>query len=106
MKQFDFDFVDQIGIRTCVAPFVDATCNHNSACIADCTAESCFHCPDNASTSQCETQVQAATCAAYTQADQCVVQALAGAAAFCNPVTYQGHFGAWLQGVGAKYCGL
>jgi hypothetical protein len=106
LKQFDFDFVDQIGIRTCVAPLVDATCNHNNACIADCTAESCFRCADNASTSQCETRVQSGTCAAYTQADQCVVQALAGAAAFCNPVTYQEMFGAWLQGVGAKYCGL
>ena len=105
LKQFDFNFVDQIGIRTCVVPFVDATCNHNSACISDCTAETCFLCTDDA-LSSCETQVQTGTCATYTQADQCVVQALAGPAAVCNPVTYQGNFGAWLQGVGAKYCGL
>ena len=105
LQPFDVDFVAQGGIRACVAPYVDATCNHNSACIVDCTAESCFGCADSATTLQCETQVQSGTCASYTQADACVATALAGTAAICNPVTYQGNFGAWLQAVGAKYCG-
>ncbi|MGA7123745.1 MAG: hypothetical protein WBY94_26810 [Polyangiaceae bacterium] len=104
LKPFDFDFPAQTGIRTCVAPFVDAACNHNSACIDDCTAESCFLCTSDA-LSSCETQVQTGECAAFTQADECVAQALAGAAAFCSPAAYQGNFGAWLKGVGAKYCG-
>jgi hypothetical protein len=105
LQPFDVDFGSQSGIRTCVAPFLDATCNHNSACIVDCTAETCFACADSASTSQCQTQAQSTTCSMYTQADQCVTQALAGAGAVCNPTTYQGNFGGWVQGVGAKYCG-
>jgi hypothetical protein len=105
LQPFDVDFVAQSGIRACVAPFVDATCNHNSACIADCTAESCYGCSDPTTTTQCETQAQSGTCATYTQADQCVSTALAGPGSVCNPVTYQGSFGAWLQAVGTKYCG-
>ncbi|MGA7124062.1 MAG: hypothetical protein WBY94_28425 [Polyangiaceae bacterium] len=105
LTPFDVDFVVQSGVRLCVAPFVDATCNHNSACIADCTAESCYNCPDSPSTTACETQVQTGTCATYVQADSCVTQALAGTGAVCNPATYQGNFGGWLQAVGAKYCG-
>jgi hypothetical protein len=103
LEVFDFDFVDQTGIRTCVAPYVSAACNHNSACVADCTREACAACDDG--TSQCETQAQTGACAAFTQADECITQALSGPAAVCNPTTYQGKFGAWLQAVGAKYCG-
>lgn len=53
LEAFDFDFLEQVGIRTCVAPFVGANCNHNSACIADCVAETCYGCPDTPSTTQC-----------------------------------------------------
>ncbi|HXN33009.1 MAG TPA: hypothetical protein VN894_14160, partial [Polyangiaceae bacterium] len=105
LGEFDFDFVTQVGTRACVAPFVDATCNHNSACIVDCVTQSCYACVDSASTAQCETQVQSGTCSAYFTADQCVTQALNGTGAVCNPATYQGNFGAWLQAVGAQYCG-
>jgi len=105
LEGFDYDFVDQTGVRSCVAPFVDATCNHNSACVADCVTESCYPCNDIPTTEQCETQVQTSTCAAYFQADQCVTQALNGPGAVCNPITYQGSLGAWLQVVGATYCG-
>jgi len=84
---------------------VDATCNHNSACIVDCVAQSCYACVDSDSTAQCEAQVQSATCSAYFMADQCVTQAFTGAGALCNPATYQGNFGAWLGAVGAQYCG-
>ena len=111
LAQFDYDFVTQVGISACVAPYLDATCNHNSACSADCVVQSCDACLDpaanagaRASTTGCDTQVQAGACAAYFQADQCVTQALDGPAAVCNPATYQNNFGAWLQGVGTQYC--
>ena len=106
LQTFDFDFVEQVGTRTCVAPFVSATCNHNSACIADCVAESCYNCPDTPSTTQCETQAPSGTCSTFSPADQCVTTALAGPAAVCSPAMYQGNFGAWLQAVGATYCGM
>ena len=105
LQPFDVDFAAQSGVRTCVAPFVDAACNHNSACLVDCMTQSCFDCLDAASASQCQTQVLSGTCASYDQADQCVTQALRGAAAVCSPATYQGAFGGWLQAVGATYCG-
>ncbi len=106
LQAFDFDFVEQVGVRSCVAPFVDATCNHNSACIADCVAQSCYDCPDVTSTTQCETQAPSTACAAFSQTDLCVTTALAGSAAVCSPTVYQGKFGPWLQAVGAKYCGM
>ncbi|MDP9034929.1 MAG: hypothetical protein M3O50_08980 [Myxococcota bacterium] len=105
LQPFDVDFAAQSGVRACAAAFVDATCNHNSACIVDCTTQACFGCVDAASALQCETQAQSATCASFTMGDQCMTQALGGAAAVCNPATYQGSFGRWLQGVGATYCG-
>jgi hypothetical protein len=105
LQNFIYDFGSQLGILVCAAPFVDSTCNHNSACLADCLAESCYGCVDPASTTQCNTQVQTGACSAYLQATQCVTQALGGPAAICNPATYQANFGAWLQAVGAKYCG-
>lgn len=106
LQAFDADFAAQIGIRACVAPLVDASCNHNSACVVDCVTYSCYQCLDDASTAQCESQALSGTCLAYTQADGCVTQALGGPAALCNPTTYQGKFGAWLQAVGTRYCGM
>ena len=108
LQIFDHDFAAQVGIAACVAPFVDAMCNHASACLADCTNQSCYLCDDHldpTTTAQCEAQVQSSQCAPYAQAEGCVATALAGPAAVCNPATYQGNFGAWIAGVGAKYCG-
>ncbi len=105
LQTFDYDFVDQIGVRSCVAPFVDATCNHNSACVAYCVWQSCVTCADAESNAACEAQAATTPCAPYFQADQCVTQALAGPAAVCNPAAYQQNFGAWLQAVGSAYCG-
>jgi hypothetical protein len=104
LSPFDYDFVAQSGIRACVAPYLSATCNHNSACIADCTTEACQGCQGQAATEQCEAQSQTGACAVFISADQCVSQALSGPAAVCNPTTYQGNFGSWLQAVGEKYC--
>jgi hypothetical protein len=105
LRGFEFDFVEQVGVRYCLAPFLDAACNHNGACIADCVTQSCFSCSDRTTTDQCETLAQSTTCASFFQADPCASTALAGAGAVCNPATYQGNFGAWLQAVGARYCG-
>ncbi|MGD0674435.1 MAG: hypothetical protein ABSC94_03405 [Polyangiaceae bacterium] len=105
LQTFDFDFVTELGILPCVAPYVSATCNHAGACLADCLDESCYGCIDVASMADCDTQSLAGMCSNYVQADACVTQALDGPAALCNPTTYQGNFGAWLQGVGNRYCG-
>jgi hypothetical protein len=105
LNQFDYDFSRQTGIRTCAAPFVDAACNHSSGCTVDCVTQSCYGCPDYPSTDECGAQVQSGVCALFFQADPCVTQALEGAAALCNPATYQENFGAWLQAVGTEYCG-
>ena len=104
LAAFEYDFSAQIGVRECVAPYVSATCNHNSACLTDCLTQVCYHCAD--AMDACDVQAQSGACAAFTPADACVTQALNGVGAVCNPNTYQGNFGAWLQAVGAKYCGL
>jgi hypothetical protein len=105
LQPFDFDFGAQAGIVACAAPYVNAVCNHASACLVDCAMESCYDCADQEASAACTTQVIAAGCSTYAQADACVTQALGGPAALCNPTTYQGNFGAWLQAVGAHYCG-
>jgi hypothetical protein len=107
LQPFDFDFDQNSGVLQCAAPFVDATCNHNSACLLDCANQSCGNCPDSTTTSTCLTQVSTGSgqCSTFYQGDQCVTTALGGKASVCNPATYKGNFGAWLQGVGAQYCG-
>jgi hypothetical protein len=104
LQQFEFDFTEGTGLLACVQPFVDSTCNHNSACLVDCTTSACFGCLDDVTTTKCQSQVVSGTCSSYYQADQCVVTALAGTASVCSPTTYSGNYGAWLQGVGGQYC--
>jgi hypothetical protein len=105
LEPFQYDFVQGVGVRTCIAPYLDSSCNHNSACIADCVTQSCTFCVDTPSTEQCDTEAESGGCATYVQGDACVTQALDGAGSLCNPNTYQGNYGAWLQAVGAAYCG-
>ncbi|MGA7119567.1 MAG: hypothetical protein WBY94_05675 [Polyangiaceae bacterium] len=105
LQQFSYDFVDGTGIRLCVEPFLDAACNHNSACVLECVREACYNCPDTPSATLCGTQVQTGACAPYYQADVCVTAALNDAGAVCNPATYQQSYRYWFQAVGAKYCG-
>jgi hypothetical protein len=104
MQQFEYDFSEGTGLLTCVAPFVDSTCNHNSACFLDCTTTACSGCLDDVATAQCQSQVLTGACSSYYQAEQCVVAAFAGKGAVCSPTTYKGNYGAWLQGVGGQYC--
>jgi hypothetical protein len=104
LQQFEYDFSEGSGLAACVQPFVDVTCNHNSACVLDCTSSACGGCLDDATTAKCQSQVVTGVCSSYYQADQCVLTALAGKAAVCSPATYGGNYGAWLQGVGGQYC--
>ena len=106
LQQFSYDFADGTGIRLCVQPFVDAACNHNSACVIECVREACYNCPDTPSAILCGGQVQLGACMSYYQADVCVTTALNGAGAVCNPATYQQSYRDWFQAVGAEYCGM
>jgi hypothetical protein len=102
LQQFDFDFSEESGILACIAPVVDATCNHNSACINDCTSSACTGCVDPATTAMCQTAVRTGTCQSF-YGNSCLSTALSGPGAVCDSSKY-GNFGAWLQAVGAKYC--
>jgi hypothetical protein len=104
LSLFDVDFTELTGVFTCAAPFVDATCNHATACAADCGNQSCSMCPDPAAADQCRSSVATAQCQVYVQPAQCVGAALMGPALFCNPSQYSNVFGAWLEGVGQHYC--
>lgn len=106
LSPFDYDFFDLTGIYNCVAPYVGANCNHSTACVADCVTKSCSQCSMQA-LPQCQTQVkqQNGQCLPYVQQTQCIAQALFGMASFCSPQQYMGNYGAWLQGVGNRYCG-
>jgi hypothetical protein len=106
LGSFGYDFEIQTGVFNCLAPYVDATCNHYMSCDADCVSTSCLLCADATKTSQCiATAESGASCSPWVQAAQCIQQAYAGSGSFCNPANYA-DFGAWLQGVGTKYCGM
>ncbi|MGD0676447.1 MAG: hypothetical protein ABSC94_13590 [Polyangiaceae bacterium] len=104
LEPFEYDFIQQSGVSACLAPFLDASCNHENACMTDCVTESCFDCIDVPSSEACDLQVQTGTCATYFQGDACITQALNGAAIACNSAAYA-NFGAWFGAVGALYCG-
>lgn len=104
LSTFDYDFSELTGLLECVAPFVDASCNHDTACLVDCTDQSCAMCNGSAATSQCQNQVRSGQCSSYYQGAQCIGPAFFGPGSFCNPSQYQGNFGNWLQGVGKYYC--
>jgi hypothetical protein len=96
------DEVTDFAIRRCAAPFLDATCSHEAACLDDCVTQACATCVMGYNIG---CSAESNTCAAYVQASACVNEALSGPAAVCNPATYQGNYGAWLAAVGALYCG-
>jgi hypothetical protein len=105
LQPFDFQFADQDGIFACIAPFVSATCNQDTACTYDCTSQSCGQCPDQTTYNQCEQNVGTGQCSSFqTPATQCEQKAFSGPGAFCNPAGYP-NYGQWLKGVGTNYCG-
>lgn len=107
LAPFDFPLQQLTGIYDCVSPYVSAACNHATACVGDCTTQSCTQCPNPQAQQQCVTAVQQfnGQCFGYVQQTQCIAQALFGQAAFCSPQQYFGNYGNWLQGVGQHYCG-
>jgi hypothetical protein len=105
LTPFDEPFNQLRGLYRCAAPFVSATCNHNTGCAVDCQDTSCTQCPA-ASEDQCRNQVNggAGQCNTYVQKTTCVAPEL-GPGDLCSPATYGGNFGAWLRGVGDHFCG-
>jgi hypothetical protein len=99
---FVVPFTQETGVFECLAPFVPAACNQDSACFADCETTACLHCPASQVT-QCQNTATGGTCSSYAQELTCLQAGLTGAGAFCNPASYSG-FGAWLNAVGAHYC--
>lgn len=94
---------DGQGIFNCVSPYVSSTCNHDTGCIDDCETQSCDMCPKG-SIASCKSSVAMTQCATYWSSASCIASALFGGASFCSPTMYGGNYGAWLAGVGAKYC--
>jgi hypothetical protein len=102
--RFDFASSDGRGIYACVSPLVDATCNGATGCATDCENKSCAQCTSSAASAACHTSVRGTQCQSFVLGTSCITGALVGPAAFCNPATYGGSFGAWLEGVGGRYC--
>lgn len=102
LAPFVVPYAQGTGVFSCAAPYLDAACNHATGCYADCEAKSCQQCPAGQE-AQCENRVRAGACGTYTQGLACVIAAVNGPGAFCNPASYRG-YGAWLKGVGGHYC--
>lgn len=94
------------GIFACVAPFVSPQCNRATGCATDCVNTSCSQC-SAAAVGQCQADSRTGQCGNFfQQVAQCVGTALIGTASFCNPGAYPGgNYGAWLEGVGNRFCG-
>jgi hypothetical protein len=105
LSPFHYSFAQAQGVYTCVQPFVSSSCNRFTGCSIDCSDTSCAQCPSGAAT-QCENNVRAGNgqCRPYYQQTTCITTALFSSGAFCNPSSYNGNYGAWLQGVGGHYC--
>jgi hypothetical protein len=105
LAPFHVTFGEATGIYTCLQPFVPANCNHDTGCAVECSDSSCTQCPAGAKT-QCENNVRSGNgqCRPYYQQTACIAPALFSSGAFCNPASYGGNYGSWLQGVGGHYC--
>ena len=106
LTSFRFDLNDKRGVYACVAPFVNAACDTQTACEDACESISCDKCASGTE-SACLASVNGGQCNAFlTASEACTDSALNNqqTGAFCNPNTYGDDFGAWLQGVGQHYC--
>ncbi len=107
LSQFDFTFLEDNGIFSCIEPFASgiANCTHQTGCAIDCTTQSCAACASG-DTANCDTDVRTGQCVPfYNRATVCQNGSFAAGGQFCNPARYTGRdFGLWLQGVGAHYC--
>jgi hypothetical protein len=104
LTPFDYDFSELTGLTTCAAPFTDATCNHITACLVDCTDKSCAMCNGAGALSDCQNEVPNTVCESYYDGAQCIDNAFFGPGSFCNPNEGTGEFGDWLLPVGQYYC--
>jgi hypothetical protein len=104
LKPFLVPFQDLSGLFACVAPHVSSACRRNTGCAMDCQSKSCDQCQPS-QIDQCENNVRTGQCGSFFQQSVCVFSAFQGPGAFCNPQSYQGNYGAWLRGVGGRYCG-
>jgi hypothetical protein len=105
LSAFDYDFSELTGLTTCVAPFADASCNHITGCLVDCTDKSCAGCSGAGALQTCRNDVPNTVCSTYYQGAQCIESAFLGPGSFCNPGQGSGLFGDWLTQVGQYYCG-
>jgi hypothetical protein len=98
-----YQFLGPNGFATCLAPFLDPSCNHQLSCSLDCVSVACSQC-----TSQYQQQCQndvfmgSGTCSGYMQGLYCAQTAINGPGAFCNST---GDGAQWLRVVGNHYCG-
>ena len=86
----------------CLAPYLNATCNHDLTCAVQCGNTSCDQCSP-AAQDACETKVfgQGGACRPWVNGYFCAEAALSGPGAFCE---WNGNFGSWLKSVGTHYC--
>ncbi len=105
LAPFDVAFNEGSGIFACLAPFVSSTCNRATGCTSDCQDKSCASCSAS-QVEPCQTEARTTQCQQYWQQSSCVTSAFFGSGAVCNPLSYGGNYGQWLQGVGNRYCGL
>jgi hypothetical protein len=96
-------FTGPKAVGTCLAPYLDVSCNHDLACSLDCYTVACSQC-SAADQSLCQQNVwnPGSTCSGYTQGLYCMQAAAQGPGAFCVPT---GDYGMWVYSVGNHYCG-
>jgi hypothetical protein len=103
LAPFDYDFTQYLGIIDCVTPFLTSTCNHELACLVNCVDTTCAQCQGQGAVSQCQSEAPGLQCSSFQSGANCVTAAVtSGPGSFCAPT---GAYGAWLQRVGAHYCG-
>jgi hypothetical protein len=99
LSQFDVDFADLTGIYLCAEPILSATCDMSTGCTNDCINVACAACQETT----CQSAASNGECSSFAAAGNACIAASPPATALCAQSSYPS-FGAWLQGVGAKYC--
>jgi hypothetical protein len=99
LTQFDVDFVDLTGIYLCAEPIVSASCDTFTGCASDCLNVACAACEETT----CDSTAIAGECSSFVDSGNACIAASPAANALCAQSSYP-NFGAWLAGVGAKYC--
>jgi hypothetical protein len=97
-------FTNTGGVASCLAPFINSSCNHDLTCSLACGDAACGSCPaGDQSTCRNGAFTASGTCSSYVNGTFCASAAFGGPGAFCD-VERIGDVGVWLQGVGAYYC--